>query len=474
VVNNGPSDATGVTLTDMLPAGLEFVSADAGCSEAAGVVTCAVGALADAATATYTVTVRAPFALGDQTLTNTVLVDGNEGDLVAANDTDQAATTVGPSADLAIAKTAGAATAGATAVWTIVVQNHGPSAASPVEVVDPLPAGSGLVSATPSQGSCSAAGAGIACGLGSIASGAAAQIVVVASVPTGTDGLTLRNTATVSAPQPDPDPGDNSAEAVSVIQPPPPVLPNLELEKTASTARPQLGRPFTYRMTVRNTGGLEAKDVLLTDTLSAALAVRRMTPSQGSCAHRGARVTCKVGTLAPGGEASVLLRVVPVRPGAISNTASVMSTAATDLVQAENVDVVGVKVSAPRATWRLTKRASRSSLRGGETVRFTIRIRTGGRAVARATVCDRLPEGLVFVRVRGARFRNGRACWTLPYLGPRTTRTLYVTARAERGFITRSVRSQAVADARNAVRRAAGAQVRIDPAFGGAGGGVTG
>lgn len=87
-INNGPSDATGMTLTDTLPAGVEFVSADAGCAEAAGVVTCAMGALANGTTAAYTVTVRAPYSLGDQTLTNTVVVDRDEGDLVSANDTD--------------------------------------------------------------------------------------------------------------------------------------------------------------------------------------------------------------------------------------------------------------------------------------------------------------------------------------------------------------------------------------------------
>jgi hypothetical protein len=49
-----------------------------------------------------------------------------------------------------------------------------------------------------------------------------------------------------------------------------------------------------------------------------------------------------------------------------------------------------------------------------------------------------------------------------------------VTTRAERGFRARRVYNTAVADARNAAKRTAGAEVRVDPAFGGDDGGVTG
>ncbi|MFN8371565.1 MAG: NosD domain-containing protein [Anaerolineae bacterium] len=45
VVNNGPGGSNGVVVTDTLPANVTFVSASAGCTQAAGVVTCNVGAL---------------------------------------------------------------------------------------------------------------------------------------------------------------------------------------------------------------------------------------------------------------------------------------------------------------------------------------------------------------------------------------------------------------------------------------------
>jgi len=57
VSNNGPADATGVALTQTIPAGLAFVSAPAGCAFSAGAVTCAVGALARGARADYAIVV---------------------------------------------------------------------------------------------------------------------------------------------------------------------------------------------------------------------------------------------------------------------------------------------------------------------------------------------------------------------------------------------------------------------------------
>ena len=52
-LTNGGGDATGVELEDVLPAGVAFVSADhAGCTHAAGTVTCALGALAAGASVT--------------------------------------------------------------------------------------------------------------------------------------------------------------------------------------------------------------------------------------------------------------------------------------------------------------------------------------------------------------------------------------------------------------------------------------
>jgi uncharacterized repeat protein (TIGR01451 family) len=96
VTNHGSDDATGVMLTDTLPAGVTFNSAtpsQGSCMEAGGLVTCDLGSLANGASATVTITVT-PFAVG--TIVNTVSVTGNEDDPDPSNNTDTEETTVVP------------------------------------------------------------------------------------------------------------------------------------------------------------------------------------------------------------------------------------------------------------------------------------------------------------------------------------------------------------------------------------------
>ncbi len=80
VTNHGPAGATGVTLTDPLPAGVTFVSVIASqgsCGQAAGVVTCSLGDLAVATSAQVTIVGTAATA-GTKVNTATVTSAGTE------------------------------------------------------------------------------------------------------------------------------------------------------------------------------------------------------------------------------------------------------------------------------------------------------------------------------------------------------------------------------------------------------------
>jgi uncharacterized repeat protein (TIGR01451 family) len=87
VANNGPFSATTVTLVDVLPAGVTFVSATSSqgrCTYQSGLrtVRCDIGALATHTAASATIVVR---PLKPMTLTNDVLVGANQADLSLSN-----------------------------------------------------------------------------------------------------------------------------------------------------------------------------------------------------------------------------------------------------------------------------------------------------------------------------------------------------------------------------------------------------
>lgn len=93
--NNGPDTATGVTLIDTLPQSVSFVSTTSPvCSESGGSVTCNLGTLASADTATIVMVVT-PTTAG--TITNSVSVSSNELDPYKSNNTDVEDTTISPS-----------------------------------------------------------------------------------------------------------------------------------------------------------------------------------------------------------------------------------------------------------------------------------------------------------------------------------------------------------------------------------------
>ncbi|MCC6208505.1 MAG: DUF11 domain-containing protein [Gammaproteobacteria bacterium] len=92
VTNNGANTATNVALTQVLPSGVDFVSATNGCTESNGIVQCDLGTIAAGTSAGANVVVR-PTAEGNLSSTATVL-SGNGQDADTADNTDTETTTV--------------------------------------------------------------------------------------------------------------------------------------------------------------------------------------------------------------------------------------------------------------------------------------------------------------------------------------------------------------------------------------------
>jgi uncharacterized repeat protein (TIGR01451 family) len=123
--------------------------------------------------------------------------------------------------DLSVAKSGqvkSSATSG-TITYSIQVKNSGFERAGGVTLTDPLPAGSKLVSATASQGSC-AGTTTIVCSLGVLKSGATASLTVKVTASFGKGKMTVKqvtNTATVTSQAVDANAANDSASAVSKL-----------------------------------------------------------------------------------------------------------------------------------------------------------------------------------------------------------------------------------------------------------------
>jgi large repetitive protein len=200
VTNNGPSDATSVTVSDPAPAGTTFSSNSGACTTA---FPCALGTLIPG----QSVTINSAFALPSNatgTVTNTASVASATNDPNTSNNTSAATATVTQSADLSIAKSGpSSALPNSTIAYDVTVTNLGPSDATGVTVSDPTPARLTFVSAS---GAC----ASYPCAISTIAAGATKSIHATYTVTPG-PVTTITNTATVSAPTSDPSTANNTA-----------------------------------------------------------------------------------------------------------------------------------------------------------------------------------------------------------------------------------------------------------------------
>ena len=342
VENEGPDAAQSVAVTDPLPAGITYVSDDAGCLAAGQQVTCALGELANGASRTINVHVDVGLTLGEQSVLNTAEVTSTTGNPQPSGARASAELLTGPAADVAIIKRAPAsATSGSQIGWSLLVANHGPSTAHRVTIHDPLPARASYLSSSTPQGTCQYASGALTCELGTMAKGATADIAIAATI-TGGPGV-LVNTATVSAEEPDPEPANNSSTAQTRVTAPPVPAPGAAVRRKGGSgvlpdtagadparvtlrklvdhtvARP--GARLVYRLLVHDRGPDAAQRLRVCDSLPAQASV--VSLGGGHLAH--GRVCFAMGTLAAGHSHTfrLVLRVDSNARGRLVNRATV-------------------------------------------------------------------------------------------------------------------------------------------------------
>jgi uncharacterized repeat protein (TIGR01451 family) len=231
VTNNGPAPAPNAVLYQQTPLNSVFASiaAPAGWNCATpivggtGTVTCTDSGdlpVSAPATFTYVVTVNAATAAGT-TITNSADVTSSAPDTNAVNNatTTTVLTETAGQADIAVSIAAAPTPVFvfSTLTYTVRLQNLGLVNATSVVLTDVLPTGTTLVSAAPSQGTACTGTTTITCALGTINNATTATVTIAVTTPA--TATTLTNVASETSATADPVASNNSATAITVVQP---------------------------------------------------------------------------------------------------------------------------------------------------------------------------------------------------------------------------------------------------------------
>ena len=389
VTNLGPSQASGVVVTDTLPASVTFVSASGGGVNAGGVVNWSLGALANGAVSNLTLTVKAP---ASGSITNTAKVSSGTLDTNLVNNTSSPVislvTTLALSADVGVIKVGPAnVLAGTNFSYTISVTNSGPSTASNVVASDVLPTNIVFVSA--SGGGTTNAGVA-SWALGTLVSGGTTNVTITVKSPTSG---AVTNSATVTSTTADPNLSNNTSSPVGTTVTP---VADVGIGKSGP-AFVSATSNLTYTISVTNFGPSSASSMVVTDALPASVTFVSAT---GGGANNSGTVTWNLGSLINGQISNVTVSVKSPASGVVTNSATVTSTTA-DPNLTNNVTPPVITTVTPLADVGIGKAGPASVLATSNLV-YTISVTNFGPSSASGVVVtDALPVNVTFVSASG-------------------------------------------------------------------------
>jgi uncharacterized repeat protein (TIGR01451 family) len=415
VTNLGPNAASGITVTDSLPAGnVVFVSASGSgwtCALSGQVVSCTRPSLLVGAAPTIAIVVRVPSEA--TLLVDTATVASTSSDLTSANNGAMVTSSVASAADLSVdvIDAPDPATTNGALSYTVTASNAGPSQATSVVVTSLLPAGATFQSATGAGWLCQAIGQQVTCVAASLAIGTAPAIAIAATAP-GSDG-TATETSSISASTIDPVPGNNSASETTAIDAP----SDLALALTGPLSVPAHAA-LTYTIGITNLGPRDATNLVVTDRLPDGNVLFLGAGGIGwTCALAGQIVTCTRPTLLVGVAPSIQVQILtPDDSGALVDQASVTAST-TDQDTASNAASLTTNVF-DSADLSIAATETPDPVRIGVGLGYTLSVANDGPTAATAvSVVDTLPPGTGFVSADGPG-------WSCSHLGQVVTCTM--------------------------------------------------
>ncbi|MGI9469983.1 MAG: DUF11 domain-containing protein, partial [Rubripirellula sp.] len=447
LTNSRPSQATGVSVRDVLPPELNFVGSSASrgsYNSSTGVWD--VGTVNNGDTVTLNITATVESILSVVNTAEVISADQPDIDSTPDNgnpqeDDQDSVEVVTQVSDLSLTKTVDdeRPDVGQLVTFSLNLSNAGPDPATGVTVADLLPEGLQFVNFNASSGTYNGQ-TGI-WNVGDVGTQSSATLEITAEVLS--IGIKTNSAEVASADQADPNstpdnniPAEDDQDSASVR----PTIIDLSLEKTATPFRPSVSGDLTYTITLHNEGPDTATGIVVEDQLPAGVTLIDANPSVGVFTNG----EWTVSSLAAQTVATLELITRVDVPGEPENRTQVLAADQFDFDSTpgnddgidgngnDEDDQASITVTTASADLSINKTVSDDRPGAGTEVTYTVQLTNGGPdAAENVVVLDQVPNGLTFVSSNATigSYNQANGTWTVPSIGEGVTETLEIVVR---------------------------------------------